>query len=250
MRYAILGDVHANKEALEAVLTHAQASGVQAYAQVGDVVGYGPDPAYCIDRLRELDCKICLGNHDAAVVRRLPLDVFNPFAKMALEWTMFELKKAHRDFLSELPLQLDLPEIDGVIAHGSLYKPESFDYVRSLASAARSLEMQTSKLCFVGHSHQPCLFVMYDDGRCDLLSIFKREGVYQIPVDSSEKLLVNVGSVGQPRDEDPRAAYVIYDTEDCTLQLIRVAYDIRVVQERIRQKGLPHVLAERLSYGL
>lgn len=250
MRYAILGDVHSNKEALEAVLAHAQAAGVESYAQVGDVVGYGPDPAYCIDRLREIGCKICLGNHDAATVRRLPLDAFNPFAKMALEWTMFELKKQHRDFLNSLELQVELPEIDATIVHGSLFRPESFDYVRSLASAARSLEQQKSQLCFVGHSHQPCLFVMYADGRCDLLSIFKREGLYQIPDGSDEKLLVNVGSVGQPRDEDPRAAYVLYDSEERTLQLVRVSYDIRVVQERIRQKGLPHVLAERLAYGL
>ncbi len=250
MRYAILGDVHANREALDAAIADAQASGVDAYAQVGDVVGYGPDPAYCIDKLRDLGCHICLGNHDAAVVRRLPLDVFNPFAKMALEWTMFELKRSHRDFLSSLPLEVELPGIDAVIVHGSLFKPESFDYVRSLASAARSLEIQRTQLCFVGHSHQPCLFVMYEDGRCDLLSIFKREGHYQMGAQSSERLLVNVGSVGQPRDEDPRAAYVLFDSEEMSLQLVRVSYDIEAVQERIRQKGLPHVLAERLKYGL
>ena len=250
MRYAILGDVHSNKEALEAVLAYAEAAEVDAYAQVGDVVGYGPDPAYCIDRLRELDCKICLGNHDAASVRRLPLDVFNPFAKMALEWTMFELRKAHREFLAGLPLQVTLPEIDACIVHGSLFRPESFDYVRSLASAARSLELQETQLCFVGHSHQPCLFSMQSGGQCDMLSIFKREGMYCIPPGSEERLLVNVGSVGQPRDEDPRAAFVIYDSEERSLQLVRVSYDIRIVQERIRQKGLPHVLAERLAYGL
>ena len=163
---------------------------------------------------------------------------------------MFELKREHRQFLNELPLQVHLPEIDATIVHGSLYKPESFDYVRSLPSAARSLELQKTRLCFVGHSHQPRLFTMYPDGRVDLLSVFKHEGMYQHSEDGQEKLLVNVGSVGQPRDEDPRAAYVIYDTEDRSLQLIRVAYDIRVVQERIRQKGLPHVLAERLAYGL
>lgn len=250
MRYAILGDVHSNKEALEAVLAHAEASEVDAYAQVGDVVGYGPEPAYCIDRLRALDCKICLGNHDAATVRRLPLEVFNPFAKMALEWTMFELKREHREFLNELPLQIHLEDIDATIVHGSLYRPETFDYVRSLPSAARSLEQQKTRLCFVGHSHQPRLFTMYPDGRVDILSVFNHEGVYQLDPDNGEKLLVNVGSVGQPRDEDPRAAYVLYDSEELSLQLVRVAYDIRIVQERIRQKGLPHVLAERLAYGL
>ena len=248
MKIAILGDVHANREALEAVLAHCQAQGVERYFQVGDVVGYGPDPAHCLDRLQGLQTSICLGNHDAATVRLLPLDVFNPFAKMALEWTRFELEKGHRDLLRELPLTVSEPDLSLTIVHGSLYHPETFDYVRSVASAARSLELQDSPLCFVGHSHQPCLFSMDDAGRCDYLAAFRREGFWEL--EGGKRYLVNVGSVGQPRDEDPRAAYVLYDTEAQTVQLIRCEYDIRLVQERIRQKGLPHVLADRLAFGL
>lgn len=248
MRVAILGDVHSNRGALEAVLADARNNRVDRFLQVGDVVGYGPDPAFCIDRLTEIEASICLGNHDAAAVGMLPLDVFNPFAKMALEWTMFELERAHRELLKGLPLLLRLPEIDTTLVHGSLYQPEMFDYVRSLASAARSLEQQETQLCFVGHSHQPCLFVRDEAGEVDYRSVFKREGLYTYG--EGEQVLVNVGSVGQPRDEDPRAAYVILDTEECTLRLLRVDYEILRVQERIRQKGLPHVLADRLTFGL
>jgi predicted phosphodiesterase len=248
MRVAVLGDVHSNREALEAVISDAKAEGAERFLQVGDIVGYGPDPADCIDRLREVEADVCLGNHDAATVRLLSLDAFNPFAKMALEWTMFELKRPHRDLLQKLPLQVGFPELDATLVHGSLHKPETFDYVRSLASAAHSLEVQETQVCFVGHSHQPCLFTMDDRGSVEHLSAFKREGNHTLQPD--ERTLVNVGSVGQPRDEDPRAAYVIYDTQEKSVRLLRVDYDIRVVQERIRQKGLPNVLADRLSYGL
>jgi diadenosine tetraphosphatase ApaH/serine/threonine PP2A family protein phosphatase len=222
VRVAILGDVHSNRPALEAILADARLAGAEAFLQVGDIVGYGPHPRDCIDILSGLKASVCMGNHDAAAVHLLPLDAFNPFARMALEWTQSELSRPHRDVLAGLP--------------------------RSLASAARSLELQATTYCFVGHSHQPCLFAMDPEGCCEYLAEFRRVGFYRAT--DQELLLVNVGSVGQPRDEDPRAAYVLLDTVERSVRLLRVAYDIAGVQADMRKVGLPAVLADRLYYGL
>ena len=247
MLIAILGDVHSNREALDVVLTDALSGGVRCFLQVGDIVGYGPDPGYCIERLRELDSRICIGNHDAAVIGQLPLELFNPFARQALEWTRSELNTAEKAYLGDLPLVQELPEHGISIVHGSLYQPSNFDYVRSLTSARLSLLEQASDLCFVGHTHQPCLFT-YDGEALDYVPEFERNCNHILL--SGQKVLVNVGSVGQPRDENPRTAYVLFDSQRRSLDLIRLEYDIHRVQAKIREKGLPEVLAERLSFGL
>lgn len=247
MLIAILGDVHSNREALDVVLADALSGGVRCFLQVGDIVGYGPDPGYCIERLRELDSTICMGNHDAAVLGQLPLEFFNPFARHALEWTRAELDTREKGYLTDLPLLQELPEHGITVVHGSLYQPFNFDYVRSLASARLSLLKQTSDLCFVGHTHQPCLFTMEGE-ELNYVSAFERDCRHRLV--PGQKVLVNVGSVGQPRDENPLTAYVLFDSEKRMLHLIRLEYDIASVQAKIREKRLPEVLAERLAFGL
>jgi len=245
---AILGDVHGNREALEAVLQAAKSAGAQRYFQVGDVVGYGPEPGYCLERLLGLSCRICLGNHDAAVLGKLSIDEFNPYARMAVEWTRAELEPKHLAQLEDLELQVQEKELDLTIVHGSLYRPETFDYVRSLPSATRSLESQQTRYCFVGHSHVPCLFTLRDGEAASYEPSFERDAFFR--AEDGGKILVNVGSVGQPRDEDNRAAFVLFDSERDFLRLIRVPYEVEAVQKKILSSGLPAVLAERLRYGL
>lgn len=248
MQVAVLGDVHSNLEALTVVLEDCDQRGVQRILQVGDVVGYGPDPKPCIEILRERDALICLGNHDAAVLGRISLDLFNPFARYAVEWTREQLEEEDMAYLRALPLFQVLFEEDLTLVHGSLHEPSEFDYVRSLSSARLSMEAQQTRACFVGHTHQPCLFTL--DGGLDFQyrPEFESEGRYRL--EASEQALVNVGSVGQPRDEDPRTGYLLYDTENSDCHLIRLDYPIEIVQAKIREAHLPEVLADRLTYGL
>ena len=248
MQVAVLGDVHSNLEALSVVLEDCERRGIEKILQVGDVVGYGPDPGPCIDALRDRDAVICLGNHDAAVLGRLSLDLFNPFARFAVEWTRSQLDEEDLAFLHNLPLFQVLFEEDLTLVHGSLHEPAEFDYVRSLSSARLSLEAQQTKACFVGHTHQPCLFTL--DGGVDFQYRPEFESEHYYAMEGSQLALVNVGSVGQPRDEDPRTGYVLYDTTAGTCTLIRLEYPIEIVQAKIRESHLPEVLADRLTYGL
>ena len=248
MQVAVLGDVHSNLDALSVVLEDCDERGIQKILQVGDVVGYGPDPKACIAVLRERGAQICLGNHDAAVLGRISLDLFNPFARYAVEWTRAQLESEDLAYLRALPLFQVLFDLDITLVHGSLHEPAEFDYVRSLSSARLSMEAQETKACFVGHTHQPCLFTMEGGTEFQYRPEFESQQNYELT--SNQQALVNVGSVGQPRDEDPRTAYVIYDTEALTMNLIRLDYPIENVQDKIRAAHLPEVLADRLTYGL
>ncbi len=248
MQVAVLGDVHSNLEALTVVLADCEDRGVGMILQVGDVVGYGPDPKLCIAALRERGAQVCLGNHDAAVLGRISLDLFNPFARYAVEWTRRQLSGEDLAWLRAIPLFQVLFEQDITIVHGSLHEPAEFDYVRSLSSARLSMESQETKACFVGHTHQPCLFTMEGGTEFQYRPEFESQASYQL--DKGQQALVNVGSVGQPRDEDPRTGYLLYDTETLVFQLIRLEYPIGEVQTKIRSAGLPEVLADRLTYGL
>jgi diadenosine tetraphosphatase ApaH/serine/threonine PP2A family protein phosphatase len=248
MQVAVLGDIHSNLDALTVVLEDCAKRGIQEVLQVGDVVGYGPDPKLCIAALRERGARICLGNHDAAVLGRLELNLFNPFARFAVEWTRQQLDAEDMAYLRALPFFQVLFDEDITIVHGSLHEPSEFDYVRSLSSARLSMEAQETKACFVGHTHQPCLFTMEGGADFQYRPEFESQGVYRL--EACQQGLVNVGSVGQPRDEDPRTGYLVYDTDELTCTLVRLEYPVEVVQAKIRGAGLPEVLADRLTYGL
>lgn len=246
MRIGILGDVHGNMEALTAVVAAMRREGVEEWVQVGDIVGYGPEPSACIDLVRELGCKVCMGNHDAAVLGLLDTAYFNNFARAAIEWTRTRLRPADLDYLRGLQLVVDTPEY--TVVHGTLHMPEQFGYVISPVEALDSLQLQRTRVCFVGHSHVPAIYLLRTAGTRDLEVAYQSE--VEISVAGYQRVLMNVGSVGQPRDEDPRATYAIFDTSQEIAAIRRVHYDIAGVQRKIRQAGLPEMLANRLALGV
>ena len=246
MRIGILGDVHSNLEALTAVSRQMREDGVDHWVQVGDIVGYGPDPQPCLDLVQELGCTVCMGNHDAAVVGLLDTDYFNAYARLAIDWTREQLRTSDVDYLRGLPLVVKHHAY--TLVHGTLHMPELFGYVLTQVEAKESLRQQETLIGFVGHSHVPAIYIESTDNPQDLQANYESE--LEISIEGANKVLLNVGSVGQPRDEDPRAAYALYDTETKQVSIRRVSYDLRATQTKIRAAGLPDVLADRLALGV
>lgn len=244
MRYGVLGDIHANLTALRAVLELFERRGVERILSVGDVVGYGAAPRECIALLQETAAQVVKGNHDAACVGELDLAYFNAYAREAVRWTRSRLSRDDSAWLARLPLALDLEHCS--VAHGTYHRPELFDYVQSESDADASLDALTTPVCFVGHSHVPIALLRLED---DPLRTARAPGM-DFELAEVRRALINVGSVGQPRDEDPRSACALFDSESSRVTIERVDYDIAREAERIRRAGLPSVLAERLFYGV
>jgi len=244
MKYGILGDIHANLSALEAALAGMDAEGVDRILSVGDVVGYGAAPKECIALLLEREATVVLGNHDAAVAEILDDMHFNPYARAAVTWTRDVLSAGEIDWLRELPLTLTTEHCQ--VSHGTLHRPELFNYILSLTDADSSLDVLERPVCFVGHTHVPITVMRFADSPGHTAYTYDEE------VDLSETVgaLSNVGSVGQPRDEDPRTAFLIYDAVERTASLRRLDYDVETEARRIVDAGLPQVLAERLHMGV
>lgn len=217
--------------------------GVDALWCLGDVVGYGAEPNECIARLRELDAVSIAGNHDLAALGQVSLDPFNAEAAAAARWTAAALTPESRAWLADRPSAAAAGPV--LLAHGSPYDPV-WEYVTSARVAARSLTCFDSPLCLVGHTHVPSSFVQQPDGQI--------ETEYRVEGDVVElgrtRLLANPGSVGQPRDEDPRAAYLILDSDAATLTWHRTPYPVAIAQEKILAAQLPARLARRLALGL
>lgn len=247
MRIGILGDVHSNLEALQAVLEAMRNDGVDHWLQVGDVVGYGPDPIPCIEIIQELGAHVCLGNHDAAVVGILDTDYFNEYAQQAVLWTRDHIRDEDREWLRALPFVIHHEVY--TLVHGTLNEPEQFGYVMSPVEAKDCLRKQDTLLCFVGHSHVPAIYMERPEMTPHELDVLYH-GELEHDTQGCSKILVNVGSVGQPRDEDPRAAYALFDTETGHASIRRVEYDIATTQQKIRSAGLPEMLAHRLTLGV
>ncbi len=243
MRVLVFSDVHGNLLALEAVL--ADAGKVDAYWCLGDLVGYGPEPEACVERVRALPHLVCLqGNHDAAVAGILDVTFFNAEARKSVFWTREHLSPASLDFLRHQPPLRVLEPWDVTLAHGSPRHPLE-EYLLSVAAARAALRRLTTSVAFVGHTHLPGAFLQVGK-RVQLL-----EGApYQrVVVEASQRGIFNPGSVGQPRDGNPWAAYAIWDTEERAWEWRRVAYDVAAVQERILALGLPPFHAYRLGMG-
>tara|TARA_R110002126_G_scaffold6119_4_gene32211 strand:+ start:9424 stop:10158 length:735 start_codon:yes stop_codon:yes gene_type:complete len=244
MRYAVLGDVHSNISALEAVLKDARAVGVDRFLCVGDVVGYGAAPSQAIEMLREIDCGVVKGNHDAAVTGELNPVCFNPMAREAVAWTRSQVSEEDLDWLKALPMVFHVEH--ATVAHGTFDKPEHYKYVMATEDADPSLDTQPLPVCFVGHTHVPVsiLRLREDPDRTSYtLSTL-------VDLGEAEKALCNVGSVGQPRDEIPAAAWGLFDATTQHLEIRRVDYDIQREADRIREAGLPQFLADRLFLGV
>jgi diadenosine tetraphosphatase ApaH/serine/threonine PP2A family protein phosphatase len=240
VRYAILSDIHGNLEALQAVIAHA-ARDVDACLCLGDVVGYGADPEPCIELVAERCQAVVGGNHEHAVAGLLGLDWFNPWARAACEWTRERLDEPHRAWLGALPLMCEVE--DATLVHASPARPEEWEYLVSAEDGYAAFEAFSTRLCFVGHSHVAGVWRQGSWGR----DHWPRG--HDLDLDAGCRYLVNVGSVGQPRDRDPRAAYAVWDTEARRISFQRVSYDVRAAGTKILEAGLPQYLADRLAQG-
>ena len=250
MRYAALSDIHSNLEALTAVLDALASKQIDRYLCLGDVVGYGADPAACLARLRALEAVIVGGNHDLACIGKLDLGWFNEAARAALLWTRDQLSFTDLDDLRRLPLTAT--EGPFTLVHGTLRHPERFEYLVDVAQALDTMVACRTLMCLLGHTHLPC-FMEFDRHQRRLMRILTApEELAEVPYqDDAEALryLFNPGSVGQPRDGDPRASFAVIDTGQRRVSIHRVPYDIAAAQHKIRHVGLPEFLADRLGLG-
>lgn len=243
MRYAVLSDVHGNLEALEAILADVDRERPDAVACLGDTVGYGPDPNECASRIQSLGGPVLAGNHDLAAAGTLDVSDFSPIARLAMEWTIGVVSSDTRRWLASLPARLETPHFLGV--HGSPRDPIE-EYILDLPTSLAIFSEHPFSLCLVGHSHVPGAFVLEADGAVSARELPVGEAV---PLVATSRYIVNVGSVGQPRDGDPRAAYVLLDAGAATVTLRRVPYTISATQEKMTARGLPVQLAQRLAFG-
>jgi len=245
VRIAVISDIHSNLEALDAVLDRAADEGAETTYVLGDIVGYGADPDAVVARLAEQPSAVCIaGNHDLAATGRFDTAWFNSIATDAIVWTSSVMSDATRAFLSGLEPRGDAPE--GLLVHGSVVDPAA-EYVMNVGSARASFGAGDFVRCFFGHTHLPTLFVN-EGGRIDGRALRDGDPV-SLEANGSKRFMINPGSVGQPRDADPRASMMIVDTERVSAVVHRVPYAIETAAGKIRDAGLPSMLADRLALG-
>lgn len=240
MRYGIFSDVHSNREAFEAVISALKKETVDEFLCPGDIVGYGADPDECIRLVRQLKAVSVAGNHDWAVLGQADIHYFNPIAKEAVLWTRENLTADGKQFLETLPLTYQNEDL--LMVHAALPHPESFEYLMNTEMAGQMFSVMDKDICFIGHTHVPVI-VKQDQSKINV------KNPLDIKLQDGCRYIVNVGSVGQPRDGDPRAAYGVFDSTARTVTIKRVEYDIKKAQSKIIAAGLPPALASRLGYG-
>ena len=239
MRFAIISDLHANLEATEAVLSDAHEKECTHFVCLGDLVGYNANPHECLEIVRAMDCPVVKGNHDEQASLDESSRDFNELAEQAISWTRENLSDGDKLWLAGLRMTRQVR--DFTIVHATLDTPTEWGYVFNNLDAVASFTYQHTPVCFFGHTHVAGAFVR-DGG-------VKRVKTEQLMIEPGKKYFINTGSVGQPRDGDPRAAYCIYDTEKSVVEQRRLKYDIPTAQRKIIQAGLPRLLAERLELG-
>jgi predicted phosphodiesterase len=241
MKIIVLSDIHANLTALDAVLE--DAGEFDAVWFLGDLVGYGPDPNECVERVRELPGLISLlGNHDAATLDRIEIVSFNPDARRAIQWTQSVIRSENLEYLAEVPEIAQIGEV--TLAHGSPRQPV-WEYLLDSYTVTENFDFFDTPFCFVGHTHLPVIYRM-DNHHLLAERVIPDLGM-QLTL--TPRLIINPGSVGQPRDRNPRASYAIFEPDTRLWQFKRVAYDIKSVQERMRTFDLPQRHINRLELG-
>jgi putative phosphoesterase len=241
VRYGIFSDIHSNLEAFDEVIKAYKKEKIDKYLCVGDIVGYAADPKECIAKLKQINAETIAGNHDWAAVGLTDTTYFRPVAKQAILWTAKQLNDEEKDFLKSLKLVYENKDL--IMVHGTLNQPEEFYYLLDIDSAQATFDLMKKNICFVGHSHVTGIFIKDKEK----ISYINQSDIAITP---DKKYIVNVGSVGQPRDRDNRATYCVFDTEKQEVYLKRVNYDIQAAQEKIIHTGLPSILAERLASGM
>lgn len=245
MRIAILTDIHGNQEAFSAVLADMAERAVDRTVMLGDIVGYGPDPAWCVEKTMELVAAgaLCIkGNHDSAIAD--PKESLNVTARRAIDWTRPLLGAAQKQFLAELPLTLSLDDV--LFVHASANDPGDWIYVTNASRAMPSFRVSTARVIFCGHVHVPALISCNMGGHVQQQKVLTGR---PIPLIRSRRWLAVVGSVGQPRDGAAQGGYAIFDNESNELTFLRVPYDVTTTVQKVRQAGLPESLAMRLNWG-
>ncbi|MGB0992974.1 MAG: metallophosphoesterase family protein [Akkermansiaceae bacterium] len=239
MRIALFSDIHANLEALEAVLADAEESGCDTYICLGDVVGYNADPAACLEKVRAMGCPVVKGNHDLDCGHDTSLEMMNPVAAEALQWTRDQLTPEQRQWLARLRMVRQVHDFS--IVHSTLDQPTSWNYVTNKFDAMANFTYQVTPVCFYGHTHVPRVFIKGDR--------VQEVPAEQLAIEPGSKYFINTGAVGQPRDGDWRASYCIYDIAQQMVVFRRVEYDLESAQKKIIAAGLPESLADRLAVG-
>lgn len=266
MRYGIFADIHSNLEAFEAVLEALASEQIEQYLCVGDIVGYGANPKECIHRLKQLNSITICGNHDWASVGLFDISYFNPHAKQAVLWTEQQLSDEDKEFLKSLklihteeiftPLEMSKKPTDTAkfltgftLVHGTLNNPEEFRYIYDAYTARETLELTNTNICFVAHSHIPLVILKEQNDKTSYPAPFCRAKRCGIKISSEVVYVINVGSVGQPRDGDPRACFCIYDSESKMIEIKRIEYNVKEAQNKIIRASLPEILVWRLAEG-
>ncbi len=240
MRLAIISDIHSNLPAFEAVLKAIAEHHVDSIVCLGDTIGYGPFPNECVELVRT-SCAICVkGNHDSGALGETPLTDFNQYGQAAIRWTVDKLLDEHRSYLAQAPL-LTLYE-NLTIVHASPDSPGEWKYVHTMQSAEESFSAFTTDICFIGHTHVPVII-----GEDLSINSFRPPRNGTLP---ANRFIINVGSVGQPRDGNPMAAFGLLDTSAWSYELVRTEYDIDITASAITKAGLPRILAQRLYQGV
>ena len=239
MKYAIIADIHGNLDAFQVVLEDIRNQKATHIVCLGDIVGYNAQPTECLHIIQQMNIPCVKGNHDDYCSTENHLDGFNPHAAEAVHWTRQQLSVADKQWLREL--KYSRMAANFTMVHATLDAPDRWGYVFDKLAAAASFPYQNNQMCFFGHTHVPVAFMRDTVVRGGTYSKFK--------VDPSKKYFINVGAVGQPRDNNPKCAYVIYDMDAQTIELRRLEYDIAATQKKILAAGLPERLAERLAFG-
>jgi predicted phosphodiesterase len=233
MRFAIISDIHSNLEALTKALELIDKESVHEIVCLGDIVGYGANPNECVDLVRSRCRTVLRGNHDAAAVNAMNAESFTKNARIAADWTRQQLTEENKQFLTDLPYTAGR---DGILfVHSSPYQPESWYYVLSEEDLEVAFQNFSEQICFIGHSHFP--------------GVFSEDGPAKA-VNRGSRFLVNVGSIGQPRDGNSKLSFGIFDTESWNYRNIRSEYPIQIAAEKILRAGLPRALSDRLAMGM
>jgi len=241
MRYGFFSDVHANEEALRAAIKDFESEKLDKLFFLGDAVGYGPSPNECVSLIDEItDIKI-MGNHDYAALGLIETDLFNHFAQESMEWTMAQLDDKSRKIMSEFVPDYRFRLFH--LVHSTPREPHNWNYLLDLDEAEDNFPYFSKQVCLIGHSHRPAIIKKYQDRHCFLIE--EEETVIEIGF----KYIINIGSIGQPRDGTSKGCYLIYDTKNKLAKLKRVEYDVKKTQAKMRKMKLPGYLIDRLSVG-
>lgn len=241
MRLAFFSDVHANLEALEAFLRDAADEKVDKLHFLGDAVGYGPDPNECVKKICEVSGIRLMGNHDYAAMGLLDTSSFNQFAQEAIDYTRRVLSEESIALMADFSLEETIDDFH--LVHATPERPHQWDYIVTLEDAAVNFPHIRKRVCLIGHSHYPAI-ISRNNGASPIL-------VHEdsIKIKKKQEYIINIGSVGQPRDSNPRSCYLIYDSKEKTARLKRVEYDIAATQKKMADAGLPEYLITRLAKG-